>query len=239
MSLIPPELCDQIIDCLHDNRQVLQACALVCTEWLPRAQAHLFHTLPPLTPDKQQKLLQLFESQPHLRHYPRTLDIKHIYTSYCVTLLSLCPNLSGLVFTQCIFDRFEKIQEIISANSSLTELTLQFVTIPNRAAELENTPARENSINTLRIHLLEEELNVTSFMRWAIAINLFPHVQTLEYSEPKIPFGSSGAIGIVDFMKTYAENMVNLGFVRMPFFYTDRESIRFDVDFNEILKFTL
>ncbi|OCH84584.1 hypothetical protein OBBRIDRAFT_741339, partial [Obba rivulosa] len=42
---LPPELTDHIIDFLHDDRQALQACALVSRAWLPSAQLHLFYDI--------------------------------------------------------------------------------------------------------------------------------------------------------------------------------------------------
>ncbi|KAK7051540.1 hypothetical protein VNI00_004518 [Paramarasmius palmivorus] len=40
--VFPPELCDLIIDHLHNDSASLLACALVCKSWLPRSRSHLF-----------------------------------------------------------------------------------------------------------------------------------------------------------------------------------------------------
>ncbi|KAH9843591.1 uncharacterized protein C8Q71DRAFT_719347 [Rhodofomes roseus] len=43
--LVPPELCDIVVDHLHDDPPALATCALVCRGWLPSSRMHQFHTL--------------------------------------------------------------------------------------------------------------------------------------------------------------------------------------------------
>ncbi|KAI0359969.1 hypothetical protein OH77DRAFT_1509222 [Trametes cingulata] len=43
--VLPPELCDHILDFLSDDKPTLRACALTARDWLPRAQHHLFRSI--------------------------------------------------------------------------------------------------------------------------------------------------------------------------------------------------
>lgn len=43
--ILPPELCDGIIDCLFDDRRSLKQTALTCRSWLPRSRKHLFESV--------------------------------------------------------------------------------------------------------------------------------------------------------------------------------------------------
>ncbi|KAI0954585.1 hypothetical protein AcW1_006430 [Taiwanofungus camphoratus] len=44
-SDLPPELCDQILDHLWDDRAALEACSLTCRAWLATTRIHLFHSI--------------------------------------------------------------------------------------------------------------------------------------------------------------------------------------------------
>ena len=39
---LPPELCDSVVDHLHDDKPTLKVCTLVCKAWLPSSTIHLF-----------------------------------------------------------------------------------------------------------------------------------------------------------------------------------------------------
>ncbi|KAH9922702.1 uncharacterized protein B0H18DRAFT_879070, partial [Fomitopsis serialis] len=43
--VVPAELCDTVIDHLHDDPRTLAACALVCRAWVPSSRMHQFHTV--------------------------------------------------------------------------------------------------------------------------------------------------------------------------------------------------
>lgn len=55
----PPELFDNIIDHLHDDKQALLQCATVCRGWLNSARYHLFYTMEFAIPDPKPRLLDL------------------------------------------------------------------------------------------------------------------------------------------------------------------------------------
>ena len=42
---VPPELCDHIIDQLHDNPDALKTCSVVSKSWTARSQEHIFSTI--------------------------------------------------------------------------------------------------------------------------------------------------------------------------------------------------
>ena len=42
---LPPELCDMVIDFLHDNKVALASCSLVCRSWSRAARYHLFDSI--------------------------------------------------------------------------------------------------------------------------------------------------------------------------------------------------
>lgn len=44
-AILPPELCDMIIDHLHSDRPALKACSLVCKAWLPSSLYHLLSAI--------------------------------------------------------------------------------------------------------------------------------------------------------------------------------------------------
>jgi hypothetical protein len=43
--IFPQELCDVIIDYLHDDKLALIACSTVCKNWLPSCRFHLYSTI--------------------------------------------------------------------------------------------------------------------------------------------------------------------------------------------------
>ncbi|KAK0239339.1 hypothetical protein EDD85DRAFT_906210, partial [Armillaria nabsnona] len=74
--MLPAELCNLIIDHLHDSKPSLLACSLVCRAWIPECRFHLFHNLR-LCRDTADTFFQLFES-PHATlasAYIRELDV--------------------------------------------------------------------------------------------------------------------------------------------------------------------
>ncbi|SJL13810.1 uncharacterized protein ARMOST_17258 [Armillaria ostoyae] len=61
--MLPAELCNLIIDHLHDSKPSFLACSLVCRAWILECRFHLFHNLR-LCRDTADTFFQLFES-PH------------------------------------------------------------------------------------------------------------------------------------------------------------------------------
>lgn len=79
---LPPELENIIINLLHDDRQALKACSLVCRDFVATGQKHLFtkivlHRDParPIFPSQTARLLQVLDSSPHIAYLVESLDI--------------------------------------------------------------------------------------------------------------------------------------------------------------------
>ncbi|KZT74615.1 hypothetical protein DAEQUDRAFT_660381, partial [Daedalea quercina L-15889] len=72
--VVPPELCDVVIDYLHDDPRTLAVCALVCRTWVPSSRMHQFHTviLHRIPAWRGQKLLLISDPSstvlPYVRH---------------------------------------------------------------------------------------------------------------------------------------------------------------------------
>lgn len=60
-TMLPTELCNLIIDHLHDSKPSLSACSLVCRSWVPECRFHLFHKVV-LYRGTADPFFQLFES---------------------------------------------------------------------------------------------------------------------------------------------------------------------------------
>ncbi|CCM00077.1 uncharacterized protein FIBRA_02104 [Fibroporia radiculosa] len=73
--LVPPELWDDIIDCLWNDRPALLACTLTCRAWLPRARFHAFHSISVVDLSSFKRLHRLLDASPHLASYVRRLSI--------------------------------------------------------------------------------------------------------------------------------------------------------------------
>ncbi len=113
--MLPAELCNLIIDHLHDSKPSLLACSLVCRAWIPECRFHLFHNLR-LCRDTADSFFQLFKS-PHA-----TLASAHI-RELDVTQNTVIRGgslegdlLEGLAFqgvlTRCPADVFEHVQKL-------------------------------------------------------------------------------------------------------------------------------
>ncbi|KAH9902930.1 hypothetical protein C8Q73DRAFT_750397 [Cubamyces lactineus] len=73
--LLPPELCDQILDHLEDDKRTLRVCALTSRSWLPRAQYHLFRSIY-LDWSNCYSFTRLLASNPALADYVNTIEIE-------------------------------------------------------------------------------------------------------------------------------------------------------------------
>ncbi|KAH9940205.1 uncharacterized protein BXZ73DRAFT_75800 [Epithele typhae] len=82
---LPPEVCDQVIDAVWP-RSELRPCALVCRQWRPRAQHHLFTEItlrvgdvtgPRRRTDPGGTLRQVLSANPDLARHTTTLSLHH------------------------------------------------------------------------------------------------------------------------------------------------------------------
>jgi F-box-like len=76
-SRLPRELIDAVIDHLHEDSGDLLACSLVCREWLPSSQRHLFRRVTfTLDEDRCEGLAQALLRSLHLADYIRELKVR-------------------------------------------------------------------------------------------------------------------------------------------------------------------
>lgn len=73
VARIPPEIQDQIIDHLHNDRLALTTCALVCQEWRVSSQFHLFRTASVTHPRTLSQFNTFLTAAPLLRGIIREL----------------------------------------------------------------------------------------------------------------------------------------------------------------------
>lgn len=72
---IPAELCDQIIDCLRDDKTALRTCGITCRSWLPRARHHLFSRAA-IDWTNCDTFKDLLLSSNNIGHHIRTIEIE-------------------------------------------------------------------------------------------------------------------------------------------------------------------
>ncbi|KAI0752917.1 hypothetical protein C8Q80DRAFT_1267382 [Daedaleopsis nitida] len=76
-SRLPPELLDQIIDNLHNDKDSLRACSLVCRSLVSSARFHLFRTIL-IRDDNYKRMVSLFvDTAPGLALFVRNLTLEH------------------------------------------------------------------------------------------------------------------------------------------------------------------
>ncbi|KAK0202402.1 hypothetical protein DFS33DRAFT_1339852 [Desarmillaria ectypa] len=113
--MLPTELCNLVIDYLHDSKPSLFACSLVCRAWVPECRFHLFQKLR-LCRDTADPFFQLFES-PHATlasAHIRELDVAQNTVTKGGSLEG--NLLDGRAFqgvlTRCPADVFEHVQKL-------------------------------------------------------------------------------------------------------------------------------
>ncbi len=112
--MLPTELCNLIIDHLHDSKPSLLVCSLVCRAWVPECRFHFFHKVR-LDRDKADPFFQLFES-PHATiasAHTRELDVAQNPITRNRNLDELFENLAfQSVLSRCPADVFEHVQKL-------------------------------------------------------------------------------------------------------------------------------
>lgn len=113
LFVLPPELIDAIIDCLHDDEVSLKACSTIARDFRVTSQKHLFArvVLPPAPSSKNgkvtptQKLKGLLTSSPHIQHLVRDMDLP-----------------GGGYGVSWVSDDFSQLASILSSMSRLRKL---------------------------------------------------------------------------------------------------------------------
>lgn len=83
-SRLPIEVCERVIDeCFYfrqdwyssDRYMTLRACALTCSQWLPRSQYNLYHKLDFKDSKTTGSIVDTFTARPELAEHVRVIDI--------------------------------------------------------------------------------------------------------------------------------------------------------------------
>ncbi|KAK0497738.1 hypothetical protein EDD18DRAFT_1159106 [Armillaria luteobubalina] len=78
-QILPPELCDIIIDFLHTDRASLISCSIVCKSWLPASRLHLWETLK-LAPCNIDGFFILLSYSSMFLSYIQNVEIENAFT---------------------------------------------------------------------------------------------------------------------------------------------------------------
>ena len=109
---LPQELVEDIIDCLSDDRKMLESCSLVATTWLARSRHYLFHSIT-LNDERARKWCStIHPDTDRVSHLVRTLTLKQTQGHRWL----------GTMFLDTISDHFSSFRHI--ENLSITWLDL-------------------------------------------------------------------------------------------------------------------
>ncbi|KAI0936518.1 hypothetical protein AcV5_004635 [Taiwanofungus camphoratus] len=143
MTIVPLELCDYIIDFLHNDRRALAACSLTCRAWLPAARFHLFDSIVLYNARLCTAFNRLLENSPALGLYVRELSIAKLSSSGRLeedaAELSFVQRLLPSIFRHLVqlkslglslLDVNVTIRSSLAQRLSVTELVLQYCQFP-------------------------------------------------------------------------------------------------------------
>ena len=167
-TALPAEIVDQIIDYLHDSRESLQACALVCKSWQPRCLFHLWTTMS-ASPEKG--------------------AIDELST-FVVSTNHVAQRITEFSISGYRDVSFANLKAILASLTSLRTLTLGEIFISQaRSFELYVTSEPVvSSLTTLRImHCSVIEQGVDAFFR---LLGLFGNIENLHLSTKQTHCGS-------------------------------------------------
>ncbi|KAK0471140.1 hypothetical protein IW261DRAFT_908083 [Armillaria novae-zelandiae] len=159
-TYIPPELIDEIIDHLQDDKDALLMCSLVCRLFYPRTRVHLFRVVS--ITDTNRKVSLLYDSSSkNVLHYIQGIKL-HWPTNYAnrhasdflprfTTFLFSLTNLTSLYLSTIHLRDASHLHTIIYPLSRLTSLALNNVffdssesyTIPDHRTSVEPSPKIE------------------------------------------------------------------------------------------------
>ncbi|KZT72772.1 hypothetical protein DAEQUDRAFT_808758 [Daedalea quercina L-15889] len=134
MPIVPPELCDYIIDYLHKDRKSLEACTLTCREWVPTSRYHLYCDVFLHKPKLFPAFKRLLTASPLLGSYVRVLRISKLDKASQADLMMVeellpailgdLPNLEHLGGS--LLSTAASILRFMPDRTPVTELCLQY-----------------------------------------------------------------------------------------------------------------
>lgn len=157
---LPPELCDIVIDHLHDDKLSLAACCLVCHSWLRAARYHLFDSIYvhcEKDAEAFNKFLEYLRSTPSIRAYIKDVcfdgfrDAKldsdeaedTLESTYLSAVTALLPQVHTYSFINCQWGRAKDEEQ----RWALMPVRLRSLYINSFTAASENT---RNKLHLLR-----------------------------------------------------------------------------------------
>jgi len=138
MPTVPPELCDYVIDHLHNDRKSLMACSLTCRNWVPTSRCHLYCEVLLHKPALFAGFKRLLQARPLLGSYVRILRISKLDKASAVDLAQvegILPMILGYLDNLDFFGGFllstsASVLRSVPEERSVTELSLQYCEFP-------------------------------------------------------------------------------------------------------------
>lgn len=132
-SRLPIEVCERVIDECFDfdwpDRETLRACALTCSDWLPRSRYNLYHELRIQDSEAAGSIVDTFTARPELAEHVRVICMLCYYHYVpCTQVLSLpslkkCQRLEMNIFPldgfppryeqNCLFPLLTKFESVV------------------------------------------------------------------------------------------------------------------------------
>lgn len=216
---LAPEITDRIIDFLYEDVAALQACSLVCREWLPSSHYHLFSSISIYgsNEERERRTKKFMKIVPMIGPYVCSLEAFD-YGSISSAAAYLV-NLSHIAVHN--IDRVQLVN-LLSTCSSLKSLEFQYshltgFTNASPAAHSE-MDAFANKIGVL--DLLKIRSGLTEFLQWATSTHLLAQMHTigcLATLEPPSTFN----LYIFPLMHQIGGNMVHVRFHGLKLECTD------------------
>ena len=150
LPYIPPELCDHIIDYLHDDRASLASCALACHAWLPSARYHQFRETK-LDWKTFDSFLEIVSASPGIARAVASLEIYSSHPKSTVwrevdfSFLAQLPSVRTLILTNLGMDVsvHTALIQYLQTPTTLTITWCWFESFDDLAALVASFPALE------------------------------------------------------------------------------------------------
>lgn len=181
------ELFDRIIDFLCYDKEALQACSLVCHQWLPCSRFHLFYTAYLFGSARESRAKRLIEIAPTIGPYIRSLEAYD-----CALITPVSSHLKNIAHVALVDTERLHLSSLLSTCPSIKSLQLRYSTLSGFADT--NNLFREQTlagrVETLQISGINSGL--AEFLLWARSIDLLSRLRTIKfrssYSEPASTF---------------------------------------------------
>lgn len=130
--MLPPELTDRIIDCLHDDKKTLSKCGCVARSWVTRSRMHLWKKIGIDGPYDSDFFLDIIRDSPatvmHIQHLGLALLEAPLVDDIISHLASL-PSLTSLIIISC--GLWRRIPPEATLSTTVQTLTVSYLTFPD------------------------------------------------------------------------------------------------------------